>query len=209
MLIVCCNFEVFENQILCMKDGRWKKITFFIILMKQFLRKKISIRKRNLKFLQILHCGKFFIDFHNINLHNFTLVTAGELDVNGGRIWAHERREFWFTDLWNSPGLHEIRWKEDFRMTRPTFKYIVHLVRPFIAKRDTIQKGSSNWEKGGYCLVEIGNRKQLSFYRKKFCFWCKINGCWNHKRILQMYYRDGFWLHSISKNWEGNSRGHN
>ena len=81
--------------------------------MKQFLCKKISIRKRNLKFLQMLHCSKFYIDFHNIDLHNFTLVTVAELNVNGGRIWAHERREFWFTDLLKNPGLHEIRWKED------------------------------------------------------------------------------------------------
>ena len=85
----------------------------------------------------MLHCGKFYIDFHDINLNNSTLVTSGDLNVNGGRIWVHERREFWFTDLWNNPGLHEIRWKEDFRMTRPTFEYIVLLVRPFITKRDT------------------------------------------------------------------------
>ena len=69
-------------------------------------------------------------------MQSFTLVTTGELNDNGGRIWAQERKEFWFIVLWNNPGLHEIQWKEDFRMTRPTFDYIVHLVRPFIAKRD-------------------------------------------------------------------------
>ena len=66
----------------------------------------------------MLHCGKFYLDFYNINLQNFTLVTAGELIVNGGRIWARERREFWFIVLCNNPGLHEIQWKVDFRMTR-------------------------------------------------------------------------------------------
>ena len=85
----------------------------------------------------MLHCVKLYIDFHNIILHNFTPVTAGELDVNRVRIWVHKRREFWFIDLWNNPSLYEIRWKEDFRMTRPTFECILHLVRPFISKRDT------------------------------------------------------------------------
>ena len=53
------------------------------------------------------------------------------------RIREHEKRELWFTDLWNNLGLHEIRWTEIFKTTRPTFGYIVHLVRPFIAKKDT------------------------------------------------------------------------
>lgn len=53
------------------------------------------------------------------------------------RIRTREKREFWFTDLWNNLGLHEIRWKENFKTTRPAFEYIVHLVRPFIAKKDT------------------------------------------------------------------------
>ena len=53
------------------------------------------------------------------------------------KIRANEKRELWFTDLWNNLGLHEIRWTENFKTTRPTFEYIVHLVRPFIAKKDT------------------------------------------------------------------------
>ena len=56
------------------------KLLFFLILMKEFLRKKTSIRKINLKLILMLRCGKFCINFHKINLHNFTLVTA---DVNG------------------------------------------------------------------------------------------------------------------------------
>ena len=71
-----------------------------------------------------MHCGKFYTDFHNLSLHNFTLVTAVELNVNGGTIWAHERRKFWFTDLWNNSGSHEIRWKEDFRMTQPAINIL-------------------------------------------------------------------------------------
>ena len=70
-------------------------------------------------------------------MHNFTLVNAGELNVNGARILAHKRREFWFIYPWNNPGLHEIRWKEDFRTNRLTFENIVHLVQPFIAKTGT------------------------------------------------------------------------
>ena len=54
--------------------------------MKEFLRKKISVRKINLKFLQMLHCGKFCTDLHNINLHDFIVVTTCELDVNQERI---------------------------------------------------------------------------------------------------------------------------
>ena len=52
--------------------------------MKEFLRKKISVRIINLKFLQMSHYGKFYTDFHNINLHYFAVVTTGELDVNQG-----------------------------------------------------------------------------------------------------------------------------
>ena len=42
--------------------------------MKEFLCKKINIRKRNLKLLQMLFCGKFYVDFYDINFHNFTLI---------------------------------------------------------------------------------------------------------------------------------------
>ena len=142
-----------------------RKLLFFIIFMKEIFRKKISVRKRYSKFLQMLHLGKFYADFRNINLPNFTLVIASELNVNGGRIWVHGRREFWFTDLWNKPGLHEITQKEDFRIIRPIFEYFVHLVRLFIAKSDT-----QSWKAiSVYCPVEVGNRKQLPFEWKKIC----------------------------------------
>ena len=81
-------------------------------------------------------------------MHNFTLVNAGELNVNGARILAHKRREFWFIYPWNNPGLHEIRWKGDFRTNRLTFENIVHIVQPFIAKTGTqFRKKNSTGEK--------------------------------------------------------------
>ena len=136
--------------------------------MKEFIREKVTIMKINLNFLQMLHRGKLYIDSLNINLRNFTLVTASKLNVNGGRIWAHERRTFWCTNISNNSGRHEIRWKEDFRMTQPNFEYIVHL--NFVRKeRYTIQKSNSSKEKGGSCLLEVGNRKQLPFYWKNGC----------------------------------------
>ena len=82
------------------------------------------------------------------------------LNVNVGRIWTHEGREFLFSDLWNNPGLHEIRWKEDFITTQRTFEYIVHLVQPFIAKRDTQFRKAIPVEKSAVAksaAVEIAN----------------------------------------------------
>ena len=119
----------------------------------------------------MLHCGYylFYINFHNINLHNFTLVTGGELNVNGGRIWAHEKREFWFTDVCNNPGLHEIRWKEDFRMIRPAFEYFVHLVRPFIAKRDTrFRKAIPAEKRMAIALWSLATGNSYRFIGKNF-----------------------------------------
>ena len=150
-----------------MKEFIREKVTIMKINL-NFLREKVTIMKINLNFLQMLHRGKLYIDSLNINLHNFTLVTASKLNVNGGRIWAHERRTFWYTNISNNPGRHEIRWKEDFRMTRPNFEYIVH--QNFVRKeRYTIQKSNSSKEKGGSCLLDVGNRKQLPFYWKKGC----------------------------------------
>ena len=55
---------------------RWpiKKVTFLYNSNERVLSKKINIRKRNLKLLQMLFCGKFYVDFYNINFHNFTLI---------------------------------------------------------------------------------------------------------------------------------------
>ena len=55
---------------------RWpiKKVTFLYNSNERVLNKKINIRKRNLKLLQMLFCGKFYVDFYNINFHNFTLI---------------------------------------------------------------------------------------------------------------------------------------
>ena len=54
-------------------------------------------------------------------------------------IWAYERQEFWFHKM-----LHgfedenfDLHWKQDFRMTQPTFMKIVELVRPRLERRDT------------------------------------------------------------------------
>ena len=148
--------------------------------------------------------------FSNIDLQNLTLVTASELNVKGGRIWAHERRKFWFTDLSNNHGLPKIRWKERGLDHDPTYFWIYCASSATFRRKEryTIQKSDSSREKDGYCLVKGGNRKQLPYYSRNFCR-CKINGCWNYKRNLEMFLRYGFWIHSISENWEGSSRDYN
>lgn len=70
-----------SNKYCVQKMDYKRKLFFFIILVKEFLYKKTSTTKINLKYLQMLHCGKFYIDFHDINMHNFTLATAGVIGV--------------------------------------------------------------------------------------------------------------------------------
>ena len=110
-------------------------------------------------------------------MYNFTLAAAGELNVNDRRIWAHKRREFWFTDIWNNLGLHEIRRKDDFRITRPMFEYIVHLVRPFIIKRDSV----------AITLLRLATGNCHCSIAKSFAVAKSMA-----VEILQMYYRDDF-----------------
>ena len=58
------------------------------------------------------------------------------------QIWALERREFWFSNLWERRNEDELvtlqrQWKEDFRVSERTFQSIVEIVRPRLEKRNT------------------------------------------------------------------------
>ena len=59
--------------------------------------------------------------------------------INFRQIWALERREFWFSNLWERRNDEECialqrQWKDDFRMSRRTFESIVEIVRPRLQK---------------------------------------------------------------------------
>ena len=54
------------------------------------------------------------------------------------RIWALDRNESWFEDLWfnwHNPNYMN-RWKEDLRMSGRTFEKLVNLLRGSLEKRD-------------------------------------------------------------------------
>ena len=128
----------------------------------------------------MLHCGKFYLDFYNINLQNFTLVTAGELIVNGGRIWARKKRilvhcsleQSWST--WNSM-------ESGLQNDPSTFEHIVHLVRPFIAKTDAwFRKVIPVEQRAAITLWRLAIGNSYHFTEKNCC--CKINRYWNEIR---------------------------
>ena len=52
------------------------------------------------------------------------------------RAWSWPRNQFWFEALLNGNFVEEW-WKENFRISRCTFEYIVRLVGPDLAKKDT------------------------------------------------------------------------
>ena len=52
------------------------------------------------------------------------------------RAWSWLRNQFWFETLLNGNFVEEW-WKENFRISRRTFEYIVRLVGPDLAKKDT------------------------------------------------------------------------
>ena len=55
------------------------------------------------------------------------------------KVWAYEREELWFDELWTNRFNEEFlyRWRSDFRMSGVTFAKLVHLLRPMLEKRDT------------------------------------------------------------------------
>ena len=52
------------------------------------------------------------------------------------RAWSWPRDQYWFETLLNGNFVEEW-WKENFRISRRTFEYIVRLVGPDLAKKDT------------------------------------------------------------------------
>ena len=50
--------------------------------------------------------------------------------------WSWPRNQFWFETLLNGNFVEEW-WKENFRISRRTFEYILQLVGPDLAKKDT------------------------------------------------------------------------
>ncbi|XP_066934300.1 uncharacterized protein [Clytia hemisphaerica] len=61
---------------------------------------------------------------------------------NERKIWALERHEFWFTDLWDrrdeiDNNVRHSQWRQDFRIKKETFEMLVRLMSPRLAKQDT------------------------------------------------------------------------
>ena len=116
-----------------------KRHLFMMIVFKHFLRKKITKMKRyrNLALVNFMHYGKMKKLFTSMNLNQLFF-----LRISFRQIWALERREFWFSNLWerrNDEKCITLRrqWKDDFRMSRQTFKSIVEVVRPRLQKQNT------------------------------------------------------------------------
>ena len=74
----------------------------------------------------------------------FSLINSNQLffhQINFRGIWALERREFWFSNLWERRNDEECialqcQWKGDFWMSRKTFEIIVEIVRPRLQKQN-------------------------------------------------------------------------
>ena len=126
-----------------------KRHLFMMIVFKHFLRKKITKMKRyrNLALLNFLHDGKM--------KKLFSLMNSNQLffhQINFRQIWALERREFWFSNLWERSNDEECialqrQWKDDFRMSRKTFESIVEIVPPRLQKQNTQLKNAIPVEK--------------------------------------------------------------
>ena len=76
-------------------------------------------------------------------------------------IWANERQEFWFHRMLRGfeDENFDLHWKQDFRITQPTFMKIVELVRPRLERRYAAEKGYSNRKTRSYRNLETFNRK--------------------------------------------------
>ena len=114
-----------------MRRGR----VFLLLVLRHFLQKKIHRLKRckQLAFLSILY-------YKRMRRLAF-LIKPPPFFRNQRSIWALERREFWFSDLWErrdeDDPILQSQWKQDFRINKETFEMIVGLVTQNLAKEDT------------------------------------------------------------------------
>lgn len=53
------------------------------------------------------------------------------------RAWMLPRPQFWFNEILNNTGYDDVVWRENFRVSRATFEYIVQLVDAELSRRDT------------------------------------------------------------------------
>ena len=83
------------------------------------------------------------------------------------RAWAWPRPQNWFRVLLANPAL-DVLWKEHFRVTRTTFKYLCDLVRPDLQKQYTRMRSPVSVEErvgleAVVCNLAWDNRPQRKF----------------------------------------------
>lgn len=111
-----------------------QKLLFFIIV-KSLLRRKISYnKKKKRQYLNLLRGLKQ--RFFGIATGSITILILIKVQRS---VWAFEREEKWFQNLYENVlnPEYEKYWKMNFRVSGETFLKIIDLVRDRMEKRDT------------------------------------------------------------------------
>ena len=109
----------------------------FLCYVKKYFRTKERRRQKLMTMLinQVLFSFEMrkYASFVELNMILKTITKAPR------RIWALDRDECWFEDLWDNRHNPDYmnRWKEGFRMSGRTFEKLVNLLRGSLEKRDT------------------------------------------------------------------------
>ena len=96
--------------------------------------------------------------------------------------WVLERPQFWFEHMVSRHCKTNI-WREHFRISRQTFRFLCDLVRPHLARQDDKQeKSDSTGEASSCCFVAPRNRKFLPEHGTSF--WSRTMYCEESKRRI-------------------------
>ena len=96
--------------------------------------------------------------------------------------WVLERPQFWFEHMVLSHYENNI-WREHFRISRQTFRFVCGLIRPHSSKkRYKHEKSDSSGEASSCCFVAPPNRKFLPEHGT--CFWSWKMHCDEFKRRI-------------------------
>lgn len=109
-----------------------------MLLILILVKKRIDVKRRkrkNLRLLQMLHFNNYLQSVRKLKLV-FVMMLMRKRPRS---VWAFEREERWFDELWNNRYNEEFldRWRADFRMSGVTFAKLVYLLRPVLEKQDT------------------------------------------------------------------------
>ena len=130
-------------------DNREKGI--FIMTLTKTLSENTRLRYRRLKIYIILKLVRMF--YNQVSEVMFYYVKRL---YPPRRSWALDRphSEFERYIYRINPDLGY--WKDNFRMSRETFEYIVDIAEPFMKKKDSFSHGNTNSEASGRCSLMVG-----------------------------------------------------